>query len=44
MIHIEMDDCRGGKNLPAEDHQNFIVLKLRDMICMYYVLGTFLKV
>ena len=43
-VYIEMDECRGGKNLPAEDHRNCIVLKLRETICIYYVLGTFLKV
>jgi len=31
--------------LAAKDHQNLIFFKkFREMICMYYILGTFLKV
>jgi len=40
-IHNENGWLTGGKNLPAEDHRNFIVLKLPEMICVYCVLGTF---
>jgi hypothetical protein len=32
------------RSLAAEDHQNLIFLKFREMIFMFYVLGTFLKV
>jgi hypothetical protein len=32
------------RSLAAKDHQNLIFSKFREMIFMYYVLGTFSKV